>query len=51
MTAYGGRWDRERLDRFLADPAATVPGNTMQFGGIDDPLARQKLIDYLEQLR
>jgi cytochrome c2 len=51
MAAYGGRWNRERLDRFLADPAAAVPGNTMQFGGIDDPLARQKLIDYLEQLR
>ena len=51
MATYGGKWNRERLDRFLADPAAAVPGNTMQFDGIDDPLQRQKLIDYLEQLR
>jgi cytochrome c2 len=50
MAGYGGRWDRERLDRFLADPAAAVPGNTMQFDGIEDALQREKLIGYLEQL-
>ncbi len=51
MKDFGGRWTRERLDRFLADPAGTVPGTTMQFDGIADPEQRQRLIDFLEELR
>jgi cytochrome c len=48
MQAAGGMWSRERLDAFLANPSATVPGTTMQFGGIADPQVRRALIDYLE---
>lgn len=50
MKEFGGRWTRERLDEFLADPAAVVPGNTMQFEGIKDPEQRRRLIEFLEDL-
>jgi cytochrome c2 len=50
MKEFGGRWTRERLDRFLEDPAGTVPGNTMQFDGIKDPEQRRRLIEFLEEL-
>jgi cytochrome c2 len=50
MKDFGGRWTRERLDRFLADPAGTVPGTTMQFDGIKDAEQRDRLIDFLEEL-
>jgi cytochrome c2 len=49
MRDFGGRWSRERLDRFLADPAGTVPGTSMQFPGIPDAARRGQLIDYLEK--
>ncbi len=51
MRDFGGRWSRQRLDAFLADPAATVPGTSMQFDGIDDAEDRERLIDFLEGLR
>jgi cytochrome c len=51
MKDFGGRWTRERLDRFLADPKGTVPGTTMQFDGIADAEQRERLIDFLEELR
>lgn len=50
MKEFGGRWTRERLDRFLADPAGTIPGNSMQFDGIEDAEQRRRLIDFLEEL-
>jgi cytochrome c2 len=50
MKEFGGRWTRERLDRFLEDPAGTVPGNTMQFEGIKDAEQRRRLIEFLEEL-
>lgn len=43
----GGRWDVRRLDAWLADPQAVVPGTTMQFPGVPDPLDRADLIAYL----
>jgi cytochrome c2 len=50
LKKLGGRWTRERLDAFLANPQAVAPGTTMQFPGIQDPEQRAKLIAYLEQL-
>jgi cytochrome c2 len=47
MRAVEGRWTTERLDAFLADPTAVVPGTTMQFNGIRDPAAREVLIRYM----
>src|SRR5689334_438948 len=31
------RWDAKTLDRYLADPAATVPGTQMAYAGEPDP--------------
>ena len=50
MRDFGGRWTKKRLDAFLADPQATVPGTTMQFEGIKDAERRSQLISYLEGL-
>jgi cytochrome c2 len=49
MKAFGGRWTRERLDEFLANPSGTVPGTTMVFPGMPDPAQRRQLIDFLER--
>lgn len=50
LAAAGGRWTRARLDAFLADPSAAVPGTSMQFAGIADAEQRRALIDYLQTL-
>jgi len=50
MRALGGYWTRDRLDAFLADSAAVVPGTSMRFTGIADPRSRKALIDYLASL-
>ena len=43
----GIRWDAERLDRYLADPAAMFPGLWMAFGGIEDTADRAALVRFL----
>ncbi|MFO0756147.1 MAG: PQQ-dependent sugar dehydrogenase [Byssovorax sp.] len=48
LKAFGGVWTKDRLDKFLEDPRAVVPGTTMQFNGIKDASSRQRLITYLE---
>lgn len=50
MVEFGGTWTRERLDKFLTNPQATVPGTTMDFEGIADPATRKKIVDYLEEM-
>ena len=47
LRSFGGEWTAERLDRFLADPQALVPGNAMAFEGIQDPEQRRLLIEHL----
>ena len=42
------RWDRARLDAWLAAPGKAVPGNTMAFAGIASAEDRAALIAYLE---
>jgi len=37
-------WTVDALDRFLTDPAGTVPGTAMAFGGLRDPLDRTAVI-------
>jgi cytochrome c2 len=44
---FGGRWDRERLDRFLTNPQALVPGTAMPFAGIADAKQRAAILDFL----
>lgn len=44
-------WDRESLDRFLADPRGTVPGTRMGYAGVKDPQERADLIAFLAAAR
>jgi cytochrome c len=42
-------WDKNNLDRFIANPDAVVPGNNMKpYGGIASAEERAKIIAYLE---
>lgn len=51
LAEHSGRWTEENLDRFLADPQAFAPGNTMQFSGLPNPADRAELIAYLKGTR
>ncbi|MCD6680540.1 MAG: c-type cytochrome [Burkholderiaceae bacterium] len=42
-------WNAQTLDRFLSDPAKTVPGTTMGYAGVKDPKERADLIAFLLQ--
>jgi cytochrome c len=44
----GLRWDAQRLQTFLADPAAMFPGLWMSMRGIEDAAERQALVRFLE---
>lgn len=47
MRAMDGQWTEERLDRFLANPNAVVPGTSMQFVGLKDAASRKMLIEFM----
>lgn len=47
--ARGRRWDDATLDAWLADPQAVVPGTSMRFAGIPDPLDRADIIAFLRE--
>jgi cytochrome c len=42
-------WTARTLDRFLANPAAMVPGTEMTYAGVRDPGERAALIAYLQE--
>jgi len=42
-------WNEKTLDRFLTKPLAMVPGSTMTYDGVPDPLERADLIAYLKR--
>jgi cytochrome c len=43
-------WDKNNLDRFIANPDQVVPGNNMKpYGGIASAEERAKIIEYLEK--
>jgi cytochrome c len=48
LAGLPGRWTEKALDRFLTDPQAFAPGNTMVFSGLADPADRSDLIAYLK---
>jgi cytochrome c len=50
MRDSGLVWDAANLDRFLANPQATMPNTRMAFGGVKDDAARAAAICYLEAL-
>lgn len=50
LQALGGTWDRARLDRFLTNPKALVPGTKMKMGGLPEAAERAEVLDFLERL-
>jgi cytochrome c len=42
-------WDEATLDRWLASPAALVPGTAMVYAGLPKPEDRRALIAYLRE--
>lgn len=49
MRAQEGEWDAVRLDKFLQQPAAAVPGTSMGFPGVSDAAHRAAIIEYLQK--
>ena len=49
LKAAGFKWDTARLDRWLADPEALIPGQRMGFS-VSDPVVRADLVTYLATL-
>ena len=49
MRAQRGEWTTERLDQFLRDPQAMMPGNSMGFPGVADAKQRASLIEHLSR--
>ena len=45
----GLRWDAQRLETFLADPAGMFPGLWMSMRGIEDANDRQALVRFLAE--
>jgi len=50
MKAKGGTWTFEELNKFIANPKATVPGTAMGFAGIQKDSERADVIAYLASL-
>ncbi len=49
--ASGMVWNDANLDKYLADPKGTIPGNKMVFAGVKDDTERKNLIAYLATLK
>jgi cytochrome c len=47
LSKLGGKWTRDRLDQFLTNPQAYVPGTKMRLPGIASASDRQQLIEFL----
>ncbi len=45
------KWTGGELDKYLENPQALVPGNTMPYPGMKDPAQRAALIAYLLTLK
>lgn len=51
MKNAGWTWDEEHLNKYLANPKETVPGNKMIFAGVKKDDDRENLINYLETVK
>jgi len=47
----GITWTSDTLSAFILDPAKTVPGNKMDYGGAADAAAAKAIADYLMSLK
>ena len=44
-------WDETKMERFIADPEAVVPGNKMKpYGGLASAAVRKEVIAFLNSL-
>ena len=43
-------WTAQTLDRYIADPQKSVPGNRMPYSGMPDARERADLIAYLQKV-
>ena len=46
----GITWTAQTLDRYIADPQKSVPGNRMPYSGMPDASERADLIAYLQKV-
>jgi len=52
MKGAGFVWDKEKLERFIANPDEMVPGNSMKpYGGLASADRRAKVIGFLQSLK
>ncbi len=51
LKASGITWNSAKLDAWLTDPSAVVPGTKMAFTGIASPKLRADVIAYLQTLK
>ena len=47
LAGAGFVWDEQKLDAWLADPQAVVPGTTMRYH-VSDPETRHRIIEWLK---
>ena len=48
LKAAGWTWDAARIDTWITDPRAVIPGTRMSFAGLKDPKDRADVIAYLK---
>jgi cytochrome c len=51
MQSAGIVWTPDKLNAYIENPSAVVPGNIMYFPGLPDPAQRTDLIAYLATLK
>ena len=51
MRELGGSWSRARLEAFIEDPQRFLPGTSMAFPGVRDPVERKAIVDFLVSRR
>lgn len=47
----GLTWDEANLNKYLADPKGTVPGNKMAFAGLKNPEQLKAVVEYLKTVK
>lgn len=51
LKSLHGKWNREKLEAFIAAPQTVVPGTAMSFPGLKDPAQRAAVSKYLAELK
>ena len=47
VTAMGGSWDWDSMDKWIASPKKFIDGTKMSYAGMSDPVDRANLIRYI----